>query len=504
MDTRRWPRVFGALLLVVATAGTSAYAQTATDPGVLERDLDDLLAWFVGEFTNWRQVEAAGSAAVAPPLIEARLEPARIDGIEGRLRSLELVSGSSPQTVLQRHVVALFVDVAADAVVMRTLVPAEGASWPPGADDLEPMTGCDLVWRRVGSGFVGTSTPATCRSVADGTDVPMERVMHLDRTRLEIVDRPVSADAPSAEPPLVLYRARRYAGTLTVDGVARPLDLHDEGGRQSLGIGPATWLVSLSPRPADRTQDEALALRLEREIDGAVRSVATAVAPAGVDRLEVDVPGASVALVRDPASDGVATLAEWLTGSFSSAAQAATDDEFFDIRLHMAPIWAGREDGPWLYVEQAVASAEDRPYRQRVYRLREVEPGLFESAVFTLPDPDAAIGAWRASERLEGVSPVDLEPRAGCAILMRRDGAAFVGSTLGTLCPSDLRGARYATSEVRVTLDGLVSWDRGFDATGTQVWGARTGGYVFDRVTDGEAEVGSAPTEAAPGEDGGP
>ncbi len=504
MDTRGLRKLGGTLLLVLATVATSAHAQTATDPGVLERDLDDLLAWFEGDFTNWRQVEATGPAQDALPWLEARLAPVQVDGLDGRLRALELASGSSPETVLQRRVYAFSVDVAADAVVMRTLVPAEGASWPPVADQLEPMTGCELAWRRVGSGFTGAGNPATCRSVADGTDAPVERVMRLDRDRLEIADPPLTGGAPNGGPPLVLRRARRYAGTLTVDGVTRPLDLHDEGGRQSVGIGAATWLVSLSPRPAESPPGEAIELRVEHEADGAAEPVASAAAPAGVGHLGVTAPSASVELVRDPASDGVADLAECLTGSFSSAAQAAADDAFFDIRLHMAPIWTSRDDGPWLYVEQAVATAQDQPYRQRVYHLREVEPGLFESAVYTLPDPEGAIGAWRAPERLDGVALSDLEPRTGCAILMRRHGAAFVGSTLGTLCPSDLRGARYATSEVRVTPDGLVSWDRGFDAAGTQVWGARTGGYVFDRVTADETDAGGDASDNPSVEDGQP
>jgi hypothetical protein len=27
--------------------------------------------------------------------------------------------------------------------------------------------------------------------------------------------------------------------------------------------------------------------------------------------------------------------------------------------------------------------------------------------------------------------------------------------------------------------DRMVSWDRGWDATGAQVWGATKGGYIF-------------------------
>jgi hypothetical protein len=28
----------------------------------------------------------------------------------------------------------------------------------------------------------------------------------------------------------------------------------------------------------------------------------------------------------------------------------------------------------------------------------------------------------------------------------------------------------------------MISWDRGFDADGNQVWGAEGGGYVFHRM----------------------
>ncbi|MBD3331298.1 hypothetical protein GF356_00490, partial [candidate division GN15 bacterium] len=35
----------------------------------------------------------------------------------------------------------------------------------------------------------------------------------------------------------------------------------------------------------------------------------------------------------------LAQLADWMTGSFSSADQAAEDSAFFDIRLEMSRIW---------------------------------------------------------------------------------------------------------------------------------------------------------------------
>ena len=173
-------------------------------------------------------------------------------------------------------------------------------------------------------------------------------------------------------------------------------------------------------------------------------------------------------------------LASWLAGSYGSAAQAAADEDYADIRLHMVRIWKDRADGPWLYVEQALASKTEAPYRQRIYRLVRREDGALESRVFTLPEPIRFAGAWKSKDLLAGLKPENLTAREGCTTVLRlgKDGA-FTGGTEGKACPSDLRGATYATSEVVLTEKRMVSWDRGFDAEGKQVWGAVKGGYEF-------------------------
>ena len=118
-----------------------------------------------------------------------------------------------------------------------------------------------------------------------------------------------------------------------------------------------------------------------------------------------------------------------------------------------------------------------------MYRVSPLIDGRFESAVYTLPgDALAFAGAWRDSRVFAELSPGDLIPRDGCAIVLEHvGGEMFVGSTVGTSCESSLAGAAYATSEVTIFADRLVSWDRGFDAEGHQVWGAEKGAYVFVR-----------------------
>jgi hypothetical protein len=177
------------------------------------------------------------------------------------------------------------------------------------------------------------------------------------------------------------------------------------------------------------------------------------------------------------------TLIWWMTGSFSSEAQSQEDTDFLHIVLHMSRIWRDRSDGVWLYVEQAVASAADRPYRQRVYHLRRVGEDLFASSVYTFDDPLERAGAWREESPLADLSPADLKPRVDCTIYLKlRPDGTFEGSTLGRLCSSKLRGSTWASSEVVIGPGGLVSWDRGWDDKGNQKWGSVKAGYRFDRV----------------------
>jgi CpeT protein len=202
-------------------------------------------------------------------------------------------------------------------------------------------------------------------------------------------------------------------------------------------------------------------------------------AGSGTEEMEAGTPAA------DDEGDALAVLAGWMTGSFNSAEQAAADSSYYDIRLEMVPVWMERSDGIWLYVEQAVAGATDRPYRQRVYRVVALEENLFKSEVYTIPDAPAYARAWEEGPALPGVTPEDLGLRKGCAVLLRRSANGdYAGATIGRCCSSELRGAAYATSEVIISDGRIESWDRGFDVSGEQVWGAEAGPYVFLRSAE--------------------
>jgi len=171
-------------------------------------------------------------------------------------------------------------------------------------------------------------------------------------------------------------------------------------------------------------------------------------------------------------------LSKTMQGYYSSELQSKTDTTFFDIRLSILPIWTDRKDDAiWLYVEQAMSGKENNPYRQRVYRLSEISKGNFESAVFTLKSPLRFVGNL---EKVNALIPDSLIQREGCSVLLKKVGKKkYIGATENRKCSSDLRSASYATSEVTVTSKLLASWDRGYDASDRQVWGAIKSGYLF-------------------------
>ncbi len=175
------------------------------------------------------------------------------------------------------------------------------------------------------------------------------------------------------------------------------------------------------------------------------------------------------------------SLFEMMQGSFNSEAQALQDSSYFNISLHMYPIW--EQHGNYLYVEQALNSMQDKPYRQRVYEVSRLNDSVISSAVYTLEADSLWIGKWKDPKAFDSISPTELTIREGCAVLLQKISEnAFAGATSPTDCKSSLRGATHATSKVEISPGKIASWDQGWNSEGEQVWGAEKGGYIFEKV----------------------
>lgn len=171
-----------------------------------------------------------------------------------------------------------------------------------------------------------------------------------------------------------------------------------------------------------------------------------------------------------------------MQGSFNSEKQAKIDSTYYNISLHMYPIW--KEKGNFLYVEQALNTMQNRPYRQRIYEIKRLNDSTLQSIIYKLPTDSLWIGKWKTPDDFNTMREGSLILRNGCEVLLKKIGDNhFKGSTGKKTCQSNLRGASYATSEVEIMNGKIISWDRGFDDDGKQIWGAEKGGYIFDKIT---------------------
>ncbi len=192
-------------------------------------------------------------------------------------------------------------------------------------------------------------------------------------------------------------------------------------------------------------------------------------------------PGAETPSVAEE----VATL---LAGTFDSKAQAEGNPEGFravrlvSVRVPKSRLGSG---APVLYLEQALLSTPDKPYRQRFYRIEETADGNVVSRVFEPRETLAVSGKWRDPSDLALYGPGDVVERIGCSVRLKKTPQGWEGGTEGTSCPSALSGARYATSRVKLAPERMESWDRGYDLEDRQVWGAKEGPYVFERRSAG-------------------
>ncbi len=189
--------------------------------------------------------------------------------------------------------------------------------------------------------------------------------------------------------------------------------------------------------------------------------------------------GAAGAAGAQTALDDYIALA---TGSFDSAAQAAHDSRYDTAIWHIAEAPALATDGQrWLYAENWLLG-RDKPYRQRLVRLRGGDHGTVLAESFRLPEPGAYVGAWQSPDAFDGFDVETLSAVEGCESVITRAGARrFESTTQGHQCRNSYKGAAYVLSRSVLTTGKMVNWDRGFSAAGKLVWGPAAGGYEFRR-----------------------
>ena len=182
-------------------------------------------------------------------------------------------------------------------------------------------------------------------------------------------------------------------------------------------------------------------------------------------------------------SDSIKKLVQWMTGYFSSQAQAdtSTDKYHVDVRLRMRRIWPDSSRSYWIYVEQAYAEDTAQPYRQRVYEVYEAN-GQIRDNVYKIAGDSLFVYAWQYPEKFHNLSKDDLELKPCCGMYFdwHPENHLFIASTSGRECKAGIPGVSYITSESKILPNQFTSWDLGYNKKGEIVMGPHSP-YIFEK-----------------------
>lgn len=196
----------------------------------------------------------------------------------------------------------------------------------------------------------------------------------------------------------------------------------------------------------------------------------------------------------------VQDVADYLIGVLDTASQAAQQPNRSAVQMTTCavqlrtPLPSEPEGTIYLYQEQALSDRLDQPYRQRFLQL---SPSPLSQSVRSLAfrpaEPEQWIGVCDQPADAQVVNAADLgEPV--CSVFLRPWRAGYLGRTPIDGCPTQFRGAVRITNQIWLHESGMETWDRGFDQSGAQLWGAEDEAYQFRRrpAQSGEASQNSS------------
>ena len=185
-------------------------------------------------------------------------------------------------------------------------------------------------------------------------------------------------------------------------------------------------------------------------------------------------------------------LGEYLAGEFDNREQAIGEPVWYvHLRLWQRPVNLFTEDSITLFAEQANVINLDKPYRQRIIRLRQRSDSdiSLEVQYYMPQDPGTLIGAGHNPTLLNTLTPEQLDLLPGCILTvtqetLARDRYKFTTTPLPeTRCSfSYLGNSVYVSLGFEATAAEFHSYDKGIDpATGKATWGAIMGPYRYTK-----------------------
>ncbi|MBD2625468.1 MULTISPECIES: chromophore lyase CpcT/CpeT [Nostocaceae] len=184
------------------------------------------------------------------------------------------------------------------------------------------------------------------------------------------------------------------------------------------------------------------------------------------------------------------TLGQYLAGEFDNQEQAMAEPVWYvHLRLWQRPINLFSEDSITLFAEQANTVNLDKPYRQRIMRLRQ-ESEFLQVQYYMPKDPTALRGAGSNPALLNQLTSEQLDLLPGCILSVTQETLApnlyrFTASAPpASICSFTYLGNRIQVSlGFEATETKFLSYDKGIDSeTGKATWGATVGPYRYTKI----------------------
>jgi hypothetical protein len=184
-----------------------------------------------------------------------------------------------------------------------------------------------------------------------------------------------------------------------------------------------------------------------------------------------------------PVNPSVKEVVTYLVGVMDTTAQARENPQIAKVQMTTCEVsLAPPTDSIYLYQEQAIIDKLNQPYRQRVLEITPANnPGTVKSIAYKLQNPGNFINLCNKNLTERQLSKTAIGEWV-CTVLLTPIEGGFRGETPPEGCPTTARGAVKITNTIMLRPDSMDTSDRGYNAAGQQIWGARDNFYQFRRV----------------------
>lgn len=198
-------------------------------------------------------------------------------------------------------------------------------------------------------------------------------------------------------------------------------------------------------------------------------------------------------------SSQLIALGTYLAGEFDNKQQALAEPAWYvHLRLWKRPVPLFTQDSITLFAEQASVINLDKPYRPRLFRLRQSETDSQQLKVdyYMFKDISAVKGAGQNPNLLQQITTEQIEFLPNCSLNIKveqlKSGYCFETFPISDRpCTFTYQNNTYQVSlGFKVTAQELQTYDKGIDPeTGKGIWGALMGAYRFTKLQDFSSEI---------------